>query len=205
MADRAVFLDRDGVLIADKGYISRPEDVEVLPGVRDALLRLQDAGWRLIVVTNQSGIGRGLFSVEDYERVTARMCALIQVEFGGSFFCPHVPEDGCDCRKPRPGLLLKAAQELGIDLAQSVMVGDRLSDVEAGSAAGCRLSLFSVPGYFGTQAEMILRLQPQPRLDLGAQQVPQEDVGLLSPGGDVAGHDQRDVALGSADPAIPPE
>lgn len=172
MNDRAVFLDRDGVLIADKGYVSRPADVEVLPGVPEALLKLQEAGWRLIVVTNQSGIGRGLFSLEDYDRVTARMCAMLPVTLDGIFCCPHAPEDDCDCRKPKPGLLLKAAQELGIDIAQSVMIGDRLSDVEAGSAAGCRLSLFSFPGYLGTQAAMILRLKAKPAFDLGANQVP---------------------------------
>jgi D-glycero-D-manno-heptose 1,7-bisphosphate phosphatase len=205
VADRAVFLDRDGVLIADKGYVSRPEDVEILPGVREALLNLQAAGWRLIVVTNQSGIGRGLFTVEDFERVTYRMRELIQVEFGGIFFCPHIPEDGCDCRKPRPGLLLKAAKEMGIDLAQSVMVGDRLSDVEAGTAAGCSLSLFSFPGYLGTQAAMILRLKAHPALDLGADQVPQKDVSFLNPRGDIARHDQGNVAEGSAGPAIAPE
>lgn len=205
MPDRAVFLDRDGVLIADKGYISRPEDVEILPGVRDALLKLQAAGWRLVVVTNQSGIGRGLFSVEDYERVTARMCELIQVEFGGIFFCPHVPEDGCKCRKPKPGMLQAAAQALSIDLAQSVMIGDRWTDVEAGTAAGCRLSLFSFPGYLNTQAAMILRLKPKPALDFSAKQVPEENVGLLNACGDFAGHDQGHVTLGSTSPAVAPE
>jgi D-glycero-D-manno-heptose 1,7-bisphosphate phosphatase len=205
VADRAVFLDRDGVLIADKGHVSRPEDVEILRGVPEALLKLQAAGWRLIVVTNQSGIGRGLFSREDYERVTDRMCELLQVELDGVFMCPHTPEYHCDCRKPNPGLLLRAAQELGIDLRKSVMVGDRLTDVEAGTAAGCRLILFSVPGYFGTQAEMILRLHPQTLLDLGAEQVAQEDVRLLDASRDVAWNDQGNIALGSTGPAIPPE
>jgi histidinol-phosphate phosphatase family protein len=160
VADRAVFLDRDGVLIADKGYLSRPEDVEIMPGVADALTQLHRGGWRMVVVTNQSGIGRGLFSMEDCERVNERMAELLPVQLDGVFVCPHRPDEGCDCRKPRPGLLIKAAQELGLDLAQSAMIGDRITDVEAGHAAGCRLSLLSFSGYFKTHAAIVLRLKP---------------------------------------------
>lgn len=138
-ADRAVFLDRDGTIIADSGYIARPEDVHLLPGAAAALHALQAAGWRLVVVTNQSGIGRGLLTHEDYQRVTDRMRWMLRlagVRLDAVLCCPHLPEDGCDCRKPKPGMLMLAAAELGLDLSRSVMVGDKESDLQAGKAAG---------------------------------------------------------------------
>lgn len=146
MADRAVFLDRDGVINVDHGYTHRIEDFQFIAGSTEAMALLQSAGWRLVVVTNQSGIARGLFSSEDYERFTAHLRAQLQargVHLDAVFHCPHVPDaavaayrQACDCRKPGPGMLLRAARELALDLAGSVIVGDRLSDVQAGRAAG---------------------------------------------------------------------
>ena len=143
---RAVFLDRDGVINVDRGYVHKVEDFRFVPGSDDAMRRLQAAGWRLVVVTNQSGLARGLYSKADYDRFTAHLqaqLAAIGVTVDAVLHCPHLPDATvaayrlqCDCRKPAPGMLLRAAQDLGLDLAASVMVGDRLSDIEAGRAAG---------------------------------------------------------------------
>lgn len=138
---RFVLLDRDGTLTRDVGYTHRLEDYALLPGVVEGLTRLADAGFRLAVVTNQSGIGRGLFGEDDYrvfqERLTEDL-ARRGLRLAGSFHCPHLPDAGCPCRKPGPGLLLQARDRLGADLARSWMVGNDLRDVEAGLAAGCR-------------------------------------------------------------------
>lgn len=145
-ADRAVFLDRDGVINVDRGYTHRVEDFQFIAGSVQALAMLQAAGWRLVVVTNQSGIARGLYSSDDYERFTAHMRAQLQaagVHLDAVLHCPHLPDaavaayrKACDCRKPAAGMLLRAARELALDLPSSVIVGDRLLDVQAGRAAG---------------------------------------------------------------------
>jgi D-glycero-D-manno-heptose 1,7-bisphosphate phosphatase len=148
VGDRAVFLDRDGVINVDRGYVHRIEDFEFLPGAPEALARLQRAGWRLVVVTNQSGIGRGLFSEADYQRVTQHMreqLALRGVTLDSVFHCPHAPDYGCGCRKPKPGLLHYAAAHLGLDLSHSVMVGDKECDLLAAEAAGLYASFLVSP------------------------------------------------------------
>ena len=142
---RAVFLDRDGVLIEDRGYMRDPNDVHLIAGAADALGRLAAEGWLLIVISNQSGVGRGLISVPEMEAVQARFLELFRgegVEFTATYICPHAPDAGCECRKPSPYLLRKAAEEHGIDLAESWMIGDKESDMGAGAAAGCRTVLF---------------------------------------------------------------
>jgi len=146
VADRAIFLDRDGVINVDHGYTHRIADFRFIDGSAEALALLQSAGWRLVVVTNQSGIARGLYSSDAYERFTAHLRAQLQasgVHLDAVLHCPHLPDAAmpahrlaCDCRKPAPGMLLRAARELALDLHGSVMVGDRLSDVQAGRAAG---------------------------------------------------------------------
>jgi histidinol-phosphate phosphatase family protein len=141
----AVFLDRDGTLIEDPGYLSRPEGVRVLPGVPAALRRLRAAGCLLVLVSNQSGIGRGYYAEEDYARVHAATEAALGFRFDGERHCPHHPDSKCSCRKPAPGMLLSAARKLSIDLRRSFVVGDRESDVLAGRAAGCRAVLIG-PG-----------------------------------------------------------
>lgn len=136
---KAAFLDRDGVINRDSGYVGRVEDFLLLPGVPEALGKLRDAGYVLVVVTNQSGIGRGYFNDEDYRAVTRRMRSLLTqegVEFGAVLHCPHAPEEGCACRKPLPGMLFEAATQLDISMANSVLFGDKLSDIVAGRAAG---------------------------------------------------------------------
>ncbi len=129
----AVFLDRDGTLVHDGGYLHRPEDYRRLPGVAEGLAVLRDAGFRLVVVTNQSGIGRGYFGSAElarFQRTLEEDFRTFGVELDGTYVCPHRPDQGCGCRKPRPGLVRRAIRELGLDPARSFAVGDRPRDVE---------------------------------------------------------------------------
>ncbi len=143
---RAVFLDRDGVINVDRGYVHRIEDFELLPGVLDAAARLSSGGWALVVVTNQSGIARGFYTEAAYHALTQhmeRLFAAAGAPLAGVYHCPHHPQGcvealaiECNCRKPAPGLLWRARDELGLSLPDSVMVGDRPSDLAAARAAG---------------------------------------------------------------------
>jgi len=135
----ALFIDRDGTLITDVGYPRDPALVEPLPGAFEALRALQ-AAFALVIISNQSGIGRGLITEAEARAVHDRVIEVFAragVAFAGAYYCPHAPAAGCACRKPAPGLLIDAARELGLDLAGSVMLGDKASDVAAGLAAGC--------------------------------------------------------------------
>lgn len=135
----ALFLDRDGVLNIDHGYVGRPADFEPVEGVFQVLRKAIACGYALIVVTNQSGIGRGFFTQDEYDALERYMRQLFLaegVEFTAVYHCPHLPAADCACRKPKPGMLLRAEREYGIELAESVMVGDKLTDAEAGRAAG---------------------------------------------------------------------
>ena len=136
----AVFLDRDGVIIENQAdYVRSWMDVVVLPGVLAALRALSYSDYEVVIVTNQSVVGRGIVSLVEAQAINEQLVEMIQAAGGrinGVFMCPHAPDDGCDCRKPAPGLLLRAAEALRIDLEQSVMIGDALSDVLAGQAAG---------------------------------------------------------------------
>lgn len=139
----AVFLDRDGTLIAEVGHLGDPSRASLLPGVPAALRRLRDAGYALVVVTNQGGVARGLFGEEAVRAVNARVAELLGEEavlVDGWYYCPHHPEfsGACECRKPEPGMLRRAARELGLDLSASWMVGDHPGDAEAGRRAGAR-------------------------------------------------------------------
>jgi rfaE bifunctional protein nucleotidyltransferase chain/domain len=140
----AVFLDRDGTLIVDVGYPREPEQVRLIPGCARALAALKELGFALVVVSNQSGVGRGLVSADEAERVHRRFTEVLAeqgVVVDGVYYCPHAPEDGCACRKPSPELLLRAAAELELCLPRSFMIGDKPSDTEAGREAGCRTIL----------------------------------------------------------------
>jgi D-glycero-D-manno-heptose 1,7-bisphosphate phosphatase len=143
---RAAFLDRDGVLNVDHGYVSRPKDFHWLPGALSAMARLQQAGFQLVVVTNQSGIGRGYYTQADFDALSAHMRAELQAQgimLAGIYSCPHHPEAtlaayrlDCDCRKPGPGMILQAARDLALNLPTSCLFGDKPSDIAAGRAAG---------------------------------------------------------------------
>jgi D-glycero-D-manno-heptose 1,7-bisphosphate phosphatase len=135
----AVFLDRDGTLMHDKGYLGDPAGVELYPRVSDVLRLLKRAGFRLIVVTNQSGIGRAKFTLSDYEAVAARFEELIgHGLIDATYFCPDHADAPSPRRKPNPGMLLEAAHDHSLDLARSWMIGDRDGDIQAGIAAGAR-------------------------------------------------------------------
>ena len=148
----ALFLDRDGVLIEELEYLSEPERVRLIPGAAAAVRRANDAGWRVAVVSNQSGVARGLFPESALPHIHREVAERLAEEAGavidGFYYCPHHPTTGqgiyridCDCRKPKPGMLLRAARELGIDLSKSWTIGDRLTDLQAGATAGCRTIL----------------------------------------------------------------
>ena len=146
----AVFLDRDGTLIVDKDYLSRPEEVVILPGVAAALARLQSAGLRLFVVSNQSGVGRGYFTMADVEKVNERICAALGkegVRFEKIYIAPEAPDQPSRGRKPSPQFLFDARDEFGVDLGHSYMVGDKLIDMECGWNAGVRKCILVRTGY----------------------------------------------------------
>jgi D-glycero-D-manno-heptose 1,7-bisphosphate phosphatase len=137
---RAVFLDKDGTLVRDVPYNVDPARVALAPHARRALQRLSQAGYRLIVVSNQPGVAYGCFAEDRLQALHAHLRRLLP-QLGEFYYCPHGPDEGCACRKPACGLLLRAAYRLGIDLERSWMVGDILDDVEAGRRAGCRTVL----------------------------------------------------------------
>lgn len=139
MSSPALFLDRDGVLNVDHGYVVQPADFQVIEGVFDALRKAASRGYKLIVVTNQSGIGRGYFTQAEYDALEAHMRRLFAAEgivFTGIYHCPHHPDADCACRKPQPGMLLRSAHDHDVDLAGSIMIGDKPSDAQAAHAAG---------------------------------------------------------------------
>lgn len=145
----AAFLDRDGTVIREYGHFWEPSKIELIPGAAEAIRRLKGAGFLIIVATNQSGIARGAFDEHQFwigQRRLEELLAAEGLKLDAVYFCPHHPSEGdtpyrqdCDCRKPKPGMLLRAAREYGIDLHASFMVGDSPVDVGAGRAAGCRV------------------------------------------------------------------
>jgi len=143
--NKALFIDRDNTIIYDAPYMADPENVKIMPKVTDALCEFRKAGYMLIIVTNQSGIGRGMFSEKEMFSVHQRMTELFNLEnvaFDDILYCPHAPEEHCTCRKPLPGMLLEAAEKHNIDLSDSIMIGDKIADVDAGLAAGCKKNVW---------------------------------------------------------------
>jgi D-glycero-D-manno-heptose 1,7-bisphosphate phosphatase len=148
--NRAVFLDRDGTIITEKNYLSRPEDVAIFPGAGAALKRLQDAGFKLFIVSNQSGVGRCYFTLADVEKVNAHLCAELArdgVRFEKIYVAPEAPDAPSRGRKPSPQFLFDARDEFGLDLAQSYIIGDKLIDLECGWNAGVKKSILVRTGY----------------------------------------------------------
>lgn len=143
MGARAVFIDRDDTILMDESYMSRVEQVRLIPGVREALGRLQAAGLELVLISNQSGVGRGWITLAQVQAIEARMRELLGLSFAASEYCFHRPDERCGCRKPSPAMILRAAEALRIDRRHSVMVGDKAKDVLAGEAAGCWTVLVS--------------------------------------------------------------
>jgi D-glycero-D-manno-heptose 1,7-bisphosphate phosphatase len=151
---RAIFADRDGTIIVEKGYLAHPDGVEIIAGAKEALRALKAAELVIVVVTNQSGIARGLYSSDDYHAVASRLVEELNeagVLLDGMYFCPHQP-DSCNCRKPSTGMYLKAAEELDIDLAASFYIGDKITDIEPGVILGGQ-SILVRTGY-GRKSEL---------------------------------------------------
>jgi D-glycero-D-manno-heptose 1,7-bisphosphate phosphatase len=138
---RAVFLDRDGVLTRERpDYVKNPNELEILPGVYEPLREIRKGGFQIVVVTNQSVIGRGLATHDDMARIHEKLLGELEkhdCHLDAIYYCPHLPEDRCDRRKPQPGMILKAVRDLGIDPEKSWMIGDKEMDVEAARNAGC--------------------------------------------------------------------
>lgn len=144
MSKRFVLVDRDGTINVEKHYLSDPDQLELYPGIGAALKRLQDAGFGIAVLTNQSGIARGYFDLARLEQIHDRLRALLAAEgvtVDGIYICPHGPDDDCTCRKPLPGMVEQAVAEHGFDPAQAVMIGDKEVDVELGRAVGAETYL----------------------------------------------------------------
>lgn len=148
---RAFFLDRDGLIIRQVEYLKCPEDVELQPGALEAFRLIREHGFKIVIVSNQSGIARKRFAMGDLQAVQRRLEELLYAGcagFDGFYFCPHDPlVESCSCRKPAPGMIIRAAKELKLDIGESFMLGDRPGDVECGIAAGCRASAMVLTGY----------------------------------------------------------
>jgi D-glycero-D-manno-heptose 1,7-bisphosphate phosphatase len=183
---KAVFLDRDGTINEEVQYLSSVADFRFIAGVPEALCRLKEAGFLLVVVTNQSGIGRGYYDEADLASIHAHMHAELAV-YGASidacYFCPHHPEHAlgdyrrdCACRKPLPGMLEQAADDLDIDLAASFMIGDKLADVEAGINAGCTAMLVHTGYGSGVASKLPPGVASYPDLAAAADAVLELDV-----------------------------
>lgn len=153
----AVFLDRDNTLIASDGYLGDPAKVVLIEGAAELIVKVRGLGYAVVVVSNQSGIGRGMFSESDTDAVNARLDELLRLAnrdaiIDAHYYCPHHPQapiaryrQECACRKPKPGMLFDAERDLNLDLSRSWMVGDAPRDIAAGAAAGCRTILFVDP------------------------------------------------------------
>ena len=136
---KVVFLDRDGVINKEVGYLHKIEDFEFIDGVFDACLDFQSSGYKIIIVTNQSGIERGYYSEEDFQMVTKWMLNQFKqhnIQILDVFFCPHGPDSNCDCRKPKPGMFLEAREKYSINMHNSWMIGDKEADIQAANSAG---------------------------------------------------------------------
>lgn len=153
--NRAVFLDRDGTMIADKNYLCRPEDVEIFPAAKTGLKKLSAAGFKLFIVSNQSGVGRGYFTLDDVARVNEHLCrefARDGVRFEKIYIAPEAPDQPSRGRKPSPQFLFDARDEFDLNLAESFMIGDKLIDLECGWNAGVKKSILVRTGY-GAEVE----------------------------------------------------
>lgn len=166
MTRRYAVLDRDGTIIAERHYLSDPEQVQLLPGAAEGLRRMADLGLGLIVVTNQSGVARGYFDLRRVDEIHQRMRRLLAVErvrLDAIYVCPHGPAEDCPCRKPRPGMLLEAAQKFGFEPRACFVIGDKPCDIELGQAVGATTILVRT-GY-GAEHEAAGVIKPDYTVD----------------------------------------
>jgi D-glycero-D-manno-heptose 1,7-bisphosphate phosphatase len=149
---KAVFIDRDGTLIEDVGYLARLEDLRVFPFTSEAVRLLKENGFLVIVITNQSGIGRKIYTEAAMRAIHERMQEDLENMLDGFYFCPHLPGDGCACRKPNLGMLEAACSDLAIDMERSWMIGDKAIDIQTGKNAGIKTAMV-LTGYGGRDAD----------------------------------------------------
>lgn len=150
MATKTIFLDRDGVINKEVGYLHKIQDFEFIDGVFDACLHFQALGYQLIIITNQSGIGRGYYDEDAFHVINNWMLEQFKnkrIEILDVFFCPHTPESSCDCRKPKPGMFNQANDKYSIDMKKSWMVGDKEADIQAANAAGIQNTILVKSGH----------------------------------------------------------
>jgi len=163
MSIKTIFLDRDGVINKEVGYLHKIKDFEFIDGVFEACLHFQSLGFTLVIVTNQSGIGRGYYEESEFHTVNDWMLQQFNnqgIKILAVFFCPHGPEDGCSCRKPKPGMLLTAKEKHDIDMSKSWMIGDKEADITAANAAGIQNTILVKSGHtideYNSKASFIL-------------------------------------------------
>lgn len=183
-----LILDRDGVIVREAHYLADPDRLQVLPGALQAMRRARAAGYRLLGVSNQSGLGRGLFTVDDLARVMLRLDGILDAAgagFHGFYYCPHLPQDGCACRKPGTGLLMEAGIMPALDVRRSWMVGDKATDVALGRNLG--LGSILVRTGYGAQAEVAVtqRWAGDPAVRVAADLAAAVDIVLAGSGGGV--------------------
>lgn len=165
--NKIFFLDRDGVIIEDENYLADPAKVRLCPGCAEAFRKIANAGYRIIAVSNQSGIARGYFTFDDVKAVERKIGELLNEQGAPSpdawYYCPHHPKGiveefrkDCECRKPKPGLLLQAGKDFDADFSRSFMIGDKISDLQAGFAAGCASGVLVMTGHGSEQKREIL-------------------------------------------------
>jgi D-glycero-D-manno-heptose 1,7-bisphosphate phosphatase len=153
---RVALIDRDGTIIVDKVYLSDPDGIEFAPGAIEGLKLLRDAGFALVLITNQSGIARGYFDAATLERIHGRLRSMLAAEgLEALYFCPHGPDDGCDCRKPKPGMINKAMRDLGFRPDEAVVIGDSDADMGAAAAAGVASVRVSAGGSAGAAPDFL--------------------------------------------------
>jgi D-glycero-D-manno-heptose 1,7-bisphosphate phosphatase len=159
----AIFLDRDGVIIENRSnYVCSWSDVQIFPQALEGLSLVKNSSYKIVIVTNQSAIGRGLVDLLEVQHINDRLIRHINAAGGrvdGVFICPHAPQADCDCRKPRPGLLIQAANALSLDLARSMMIGDAFTDLQAGAAAGIPKLALVRTGRGAAQAKVLQKSQ----------------------------------------------
>ena len=162
--NKAIFLDRDGVINKEVGYLSSPDKFDFIDGTIEALKTLKQKGFLLIIITNQAGIARGYYSVENLSNIHKKMNDILQqndIILDGIYYCPHHPDftGSCDCRKPKPGMMFKAKDKFNIDMKNSFMVGDTLNDIKTGLNANCKTVLV-LTGYGAEEQKKIGNIKP---------------------------------------------
>lgn len=193
---RAVFIDRDGVICHNRNdHVKSWEEFTFLPGAVGALVRLARLDWPVVIITNQAVINRGIMPVEAVEDINARMVRAIEAAGGRIdrvMYCPHRPDEHCTCRKPQPGMLLMAADDLGLDLSQSYLIGDAETDIQAGRAVGCHRYLVLT----GRGRRQLIRCLIHGKLDFAVKSNLGAAVNVILRRENVAGWEQTRFALG---------